>query len=132
MLSMGDTLVPLIFMSNGKHLWNIAGDKKAWPVSMKIENLLPEISQTASMRSVKMVPLILIMIKNRNIPQKRLDEQRQTNQEVLNGVLQRVLQALTSKQHPSTQSGYYNVLCVDRNFRCCKQDSSALCADCLE
>jgi len=31
-LSVGDTLVPLIFMYNGTHLSNFAGDKKEWPV----------------------------------------------------------------------------------------------------
>jgi hypothetical protein len=33
-LRLGDTLVPLIFMSDGTHLSNVAGDKKEWPVCM--------------------------------------------------------------------------------------------------
>jgi hypothetical protein len=49
---------------------------------------------------------------------------------VLNEVLQRVLQALTFKQHPSAESGYYNVLCADGNFRRCKPVLSAWLADC--
>jgi len=52
-----------------------------------------------------MVALLPIPIKNRNIPQ-----QRQTNREVLNEVLRRLLQALTFIQNPSSGSGYYNVL----------------------
>jgi hypothetical protein len=32
MLRLGYTLVPMIFMSNGTHLSNIAGDTKEWPV----------------------------------------------------------------------------------------------------
>jgi hypothetical protein len=72
-----------------------------------------------------MVALLPIPIKNRNILQKRLDEQRQTNREVLNEVLQWVLQPLTFKQHPSAESGYYNVLCEDGNFRHCKLVLSA-------
>jgi len=35
----GDTLVPLIFMSDGTHLSNSAGNKKVWPVYMTIGNL---------------------------------------------------------------------------------------------
>jgi len=57
------------------------------------------------------------MIKNRNIPQKRLNEQRQTNQDVLNEVIRRVLQPLTFKQNPTAESGYYNILCAAGNFR---------------
>jgi hypothetical protein len=54
---------------------------------------------------------------NRNIPQKRLEEQQHTNSEVLNEVLQRVLQPFIFKQNPGTGSRYYNVLCADGNFR---------------
>jgi len=79
MLSMGDTLVPLIFMSTGTHLSNFAGDKKEWPVYMTICNLSLKIHQMLSMHSIVMVGLLSIPIKNCNIPQKQLDEQRQTN-----------------------------------------------------
>jgi hypothetical protein len=37
-LRLGDTLVPLILMSNGIHLSNFAGDKKELPVYMTIGN----------------------------------------------------------------------------------------------
>jgi len=67
-LRVGDTLVPLIFMSDGMHLSNFAGDKKEWPVYMKIGNLSSKIRQTPSTHSVVMVALLLIPIKNRNIP----------------------------------------------------------------
>jgi hypothetical protein len=67
-----------------------------------------------------MVALLPIPIMNRNIPQKRLDEQWHTNREVLNEVLRRVRQPLTFKQNPSAESGFYNVLCADGNFRRCK------------
>jgi len=132
MFRVRDTLVPLIFMSDGTHLSNFAGDKKDWPVYMTIGNLSSKIRQTPSTHSVVMVALLPILIKNLNIPQKWLDEQRQTNQEVLNEVLRRVLQPLTFKQHPSAQSGYYNVLCADVNFRRCKPVLSAWLADCPE
>jgi len=69
-------------------------------------------------------------MKNRNIPQKRLDEQRQTNHEVQNMVLRWVLQSLALKQNPSAESGYNNVLPADVNFRCCKLVLAAWLADC--
>ena len=64
-----------------------------------------------------MVALLPIPIMNRNIPQKWLDEQRQTNREMLNEVLQRVPQPLTLKRNPGAESGYYNVLCANGTFR---------------
>jgi len=79
-----------------------------------------------------MVALLPIPIQNRNIPQKRLDEQRQTYREVLNEVLRRVLQPLTFKLNPSAESGYYNILCADGNFRRCKPVSAGWLADCPE
>jgi len=76
-------------MSDGTHLSNFAGDKKEWPVYMTIGNLSSKICQMPSTHSVVMVALLPIPTKNCNIPQKRLDEQRQTNGEVLNEVLRR-------------------------------------------
>jgi len=105
-LRLGDTLVPLIFMSDGTHLSNFASDKKEWPVYMTIGNLSSKIGQMPSAHTVVMVSLLPIPIKNCNIPQKPLDEQRQTNREVLNEVLRRVLQPLTFKQNPNAESGY--------------------------
>jgi len=125
----GDTLVPLIFISDGTHLLNFAGDNKEWAVYMTIGNLSSKIRQMPSTHSVVIVALLAIPIKNRNIPQKRLDEQRETNREVLNEVLRRVLQPLTFKHNPGTKSGYYNVLCADGNFRCCKPILAAWLAD---
>jgi hypothetical protein len=116
----GDTLVPMSFMSDRMHLSNFTGDKKEWPVYMTIGNPSSKIRQTPSTHSIVMVALLLIPIKNRNIPHKGLDEVRQTNREVLNEVHRRLLQPLTSKQNPSAGSGYYIVLCADGNFRWCK------------
>ena len=116
-------------MSDRTHLSNFAGDKKEWPVYMTIRNQSSNISQTPSKQSVVIVALLPIPIKNRNIPQMRLDEQRQTNQEVLNEVLRLLLQSLTFKQNPSAGSGYYNVLCADGNFRRSKPVLPAWLAD---
>jgi hypothetical protein len=51
---------------------------------------------------------------------------------VLNEVLWRALHPLTFKQNPSAKSRYYNVLCADGNFRCCKPVLAAWLADCPE
>jgi hypothetical protein len=48
----------------------------------------------------------------------------------MNEVLRRVLRPLTLKQHPSTESGFYKVLCADSNFRHCKPVLSAWLAEC--
>jgi len=71
---MGDTRVALIFMSDRTHLSNFAGDKKEWPVYMTIGNVSSKIRQMPSTHSVVMVALLLIQIKNGNIPQKRQHE----------------------------------------------------------
>jgi hypothetical protein len=97
-------------MSDGMHLSNLAGNKKEWPVYMKIGNLSSRIRQMPSMQSVIMFALLLISITNRITPPKRLDEQRETNREVLNQVLRRVLHPLTCKHNPTAESGYYNIL----------------------
>ena len=96
---------------------------------MTIGNLSSKIHQMPSTHSVVMVALLLIPIKNRNFPQKWLDEQRRTNREVLNEVLRQLLQPLTFKHNPAAESGYYNVLCVDGNFRSCKPVLAAWLAD---
>ena len=44
-LSVGDTLVPWIFMSDRTHVWNFAGDKNEWPVYMTIGNQSSNICQ---------------------------------------------------------------------------------------
>jgi hypothetical protein len=101
----GDKLVPLIFMSDGTHLSNFAGDKKEWPVYMTIGNLSSKLRKMPSTHSIVLVALLPIPIKNRNNPQKQLDEQRHTNREVLNEVLRRVRKPLTFIQNPSAESG---------------------------
>ena len=131
-LKLGDTLVPLMVMSNGTHLSNFDGEKKEWPVYMTIGNVSSKIRQMPSAHTVIMVALLPIPIKKRNIPQKWLDELLQTNREVLTKVLQWVLQPITSKQNPNTESGCYNVLCADGNFRCWKPVLAAWLADCPE
>jgi len=105
-LRLEDTLVPMILMSDRTHLSNFTCDKKEWPVYMTIGNLSSKIRQMPSAHTIEMVALLPIPFKNRNIPQKRLDEQRQTNREVLNEVLWQLLQPLTFKQNSNAESGY--------------------------
>jgi len=132
MLRVRDTQVPLIFMSDGTHLSNFAGDKEEWPVYMTISNLSSKIHQTPSTQRVVMVALQWIPIRNRNIAQKGLDEQRQTNREVLLEVLWQVLQRQIFKQYRSAESGYYNVLYVDGNITHRKPVIAPWFPDCLE
>jgi hypothetical protein len=66
-------------MSDGMHLSNFAGDNTEWPVYMTIGNLSSKLHQMPTTHSVVMVALLPIPIKNRNIHQKRLDEQQHKN-----------------------------------------------------
>jgi len=129
-LRVGDTLVPLIFMSDGTHLSNVAGDMKWWPGYMTIGKLSSKIRQMPSTHSVVIVALLQIQIDNCNIPPKWLDEQRQSNREVLNEELRQELQSLSFKQNPGSESRYYNVLSADGNFRRRKPVVEAWLADC--
>jgi len=126
----GCTLVPLIFLSDGTHLSNFAGDKKESSVYMIIGNISLKIRKMPSTHSVVIVALLPIPNKNSNIPQKRLDVKREANQEMLNDVLRQVLQPFSFKQHPSTESGYDNILYADGNFSLCKPGVATWIADC--
>jgi hypothetical protein len=78
-LRVGDTLVPLIFISDGTHLSNFVGDRTEWPVCMPIGNLSSKIRQMPSTHCVVMVALRPIPIEIFNILQKRLVDQGHTN-----------------------------------------------------
>jgi hypothetical protein len=132
MLIREDTLVPLVFMSDGTHFSNSGGEKKVWPVYWTIGNLSSKIRQMPSVHTIVMVALMPIAMKNRNMPPRRLDEQRQTNREVLKEVLCPVLNPLTFKLNPNSEGGYYNVLCADGNFRHSKPVLAPWLADCPE
>jgi len=115
-LRVGDTLVRLIFMSDGTHHSNFAGMQKEWSVYMTNGNISSKICQMDSTHSVVMVALPRIPINNGNIHQKRHHEQRHKNREVLNEVLLRILQPLTLKHNPSAESRNYDVLCAHGNL----------------
>ena len=119
-------------MSDGTHITNLVGDKTEWPLYITIGNLSTKIGQMPSTHSVVMATLQPIPIKNRNIPQQRLDEQQQTIRDVLNEVLLQLLQLFTFNHITSAGGGYHNVLCADGNFSRCKPVIAAWLADCPE
>jgi len=131
-LRLGDTVVPSIFMCDRTHLPNFCGDKIEWLVCMIIGNLSSKSRPMPSAHRIVMVTLLPIPIQIRNDLHQWLDKQRQTNREVLNNVLWRVLQPLTFKQNPNAESGYYNVLYADGSFRRWKPVLAAWLADCPE
>jgi hypothetical protein len=67
-------------MSDRIQLSNFAGDMNEWQVYMRIGNSSANIHKMPSTLSIVMVILLQVPIKNHNICQKQLDEQRQTNQ----------------------------------------------------
>jgi hypothetical protein len=73
---MGDTIVPLIFMSDATHLTNFAGDHKAWSVYMMIGNLYPAVRMRLALQSVLLVGLLPVPIELRDVPARQLDWQR--------------------------------------------------------
>jgi hypothetical protein len=77
-----------------------------------------------------MVTVLCIPIKRRGVAWDGLDVLHRTKGEVLDEMIRRVLQPFTCIQHPSTNSGYYNVLCADGNFRRCIPHLSAGLPDC--
>jgi len=129
---MGNTLFPVIFLSDGTHLSNFARDMKSCPVYITIGNLSSNIRQIPSTHRVVIVTLLPIPIKNCNSPYTQQDEQWQTKQEVLNEVLWRVLQPVIWEQNPGAESGYLNILCADGNIRRCTPVCAAWLADCPE
>jgi len=131
-LRLGDTLLLLIFISDGTHLSNFAGYTKESPGYMTIGNPSSKICQMPSMHTIIMVTLLPIAIMNRTIPQKWLEEHWQTNREVLNRVLRQLLLSLTIKQNPGAVSEYYNFLRSDGKFRRCKLVLAVWLADCPE
>lgn len=72
-LIIGDTVLPLIFISDGTHLVNFVCDKTASPVYMTIGKITSKSHQMPSIHSILIFTLLLILIKNFDIPQTRLD-----------------------------------------------------------
>jgi len=99
---------------------------------MTIGNLSSKIRQMPSTHNIVMVALLLIPIKNRNNPQKRLAVQRQTHRKVLNEVLRQVLQPSIFKWNPGAKCWFHNILCADGNFRRCRPVLAGWLADCPE
>jgi len=99
---------------------------------MTIGNVSLKIRQMPSTHSIGMVALLPNPIKNNTIPQKRLDEQRKPDREVLNEALQLLLLPRNFKWNPRAGRGYYNVVCADGNCRHRKLVLAAWLADCLE
>jgi len=73
-LSFGDTLLPLIFISDGMHHLHFVCNKKESPVYMTLGRLCSKIHQMPSIHSIVIFTLLLILIKNFHIPQNQLDE----------------------------------------------------------
>ena len=87
---------------------------------MTIGNLSSTIHHVLSNECTILVTFLRIPIKNCNIPQLQVAEQWQTNWEVVNKVIPRVLKPLSFTQTPSAESQYYKVLCAHGNLRRCK------------
>jgi hypothetical protein len=130
MLRLGDTLVPLLFMSNRTNLSNFARHQTEWLIYIIIGNMCWNIRQLHSTHTVVMVTTLPIPIQNHNVHQKWLDQQQETHRKVLNKVLQQVNPPLTFKRKANAKSGNCNVLCANGIIRCCTPVLAVWLADC--
>jgi Plavaka transposase len=124
MLDDGDTVVPIIFMSDATHLTNFSGDKKAWPVYMTIGNLSSSARMAPAMHSVLLIALLPIAVKMRDIPLSRYTAQKEHNRMVLQHVLRHILGPL---MRPDRRIFYAR--CADGHFRRCVASPAAWIAD---
>ena len=125
-LTAGDTLVPLIFMSDATHLTNFCGDKKAWPIYMTIGNLSAKARMKHTMHGVLLVALLPIPVKMRDIPAKKRNAQREHNRMVMQHVLKHVMQDILDDGGPVR---HFYAHCADGNVRHCYPILAAWMAD---
>lgn len=111
-------------MSDGTHLTNFSGDKKAWPIYMTIGNLSAEARMKHSLHSVVLVALLPIPIKMRDIPLGRRNAQRERNRMVSQHVLHHVMKPILNPE-----SRRFHARCADGNFRRCYATIAAWMAD---
>ena len=123
---MGQTIVPIILMSDGTHLTNFCGDKKVWPIYMTIGNLCAAVRMKHSMHAVLLVALLPIPIKMHYIPLKKRNAQREHNQMVLQHVLQDVMQGLLQSEN---ENGHFYTYWADGRFRYCYPTLAGWMAD---
>jgi hypothetical protein len=110
----GETIVPLIFLSDSTHLTNFAGDKKAWPVYMTIGNIHSTVRMKPTMHSVVKVALLPQPLKARDVPLSQKNKQKKHNRLIQQTVLDYVLQPLSN-----AQDWQFDAFCSDENWRRC-------------
>jgi len=87
----GDTVVPMIFLSDGTYLTNFSGDKKAWPVYMTIGNRSTTIKMAPSYHSILLIALLPIPIEMCDVPISQYNAQKEHNRKIKQHVLRHVL-----------------------------------------
>jgi hypothetical protein len=110
----GETIVPLIFLSDSTHLTNFAGDKKAWPVYMTIGNIHSTVRMKPTMHSVVLVALLPQPLKARDVPLSHKNKQKKHNRLIQQTVLDYLLQPLSN-----AQDWQFDAFCSDENWRRC-------------
>jgi len=129
-LPVGDTVVPIIFMSDATHLTNFCGDKKAWPVYMTIGNLSAKARMQHTMHGVLLLALLPIPVKMREVPAKIRNAQREHNRSVVQNVLKHVMQDLLASGSKEQRHGQdFYTFCADGQVRHCHPILAAWMAD---
>jgi hypothetical protein len=120
----GDTVVPMIFLSDTTHLTNFSGDKKAWPVYMTIGNLSTTIRMAPSYHGILLIALLPIPIKMRDVPISQYNAQKEHNRMIQQHVLRHVLGPLMDADRR-----VFYARCADDYFRYCVASPDAWIAD---
>jgi hypothetical protein len=120
----GDTVLPMIFLSDATRLTNFYGNKKAWPVYMKIGNLSTTIRMASSYHCILLIARLPIPIKMRDVPLSQYDTQKEHNQMIQQHVLRHVLGTLMD----ANRRVFY-ARCADDYFTHCVASPAAWIAD---
>ncbi|KAI5852013.1 hypothetical protein BZA05DRAFT_445175 [Tricharina praecox] len=123
-LDAGDTMVPMIFVSDVTHLTNFSGDKKAWTVYMTIGNLPATVRMAPSQHGILLVALLPIPVKMRDVRIAEYNTQKEYNRMIQQHILHHVLRPLIdANRHMSCAQ------CADGYFRHSVASPAAWIAD---
>ena len=111
----GDTIVPIILMSDATHLTNFVGDHKAYPVYMTIGNITATARMKVSLPSVVLLALLPISMKATGTETAKAEkEKKEKHRLVIQEILQHILKALIRPERR-----IFHSLCTDGFFRRC-------------
>jgi len=116
--------VPIIGLSDLKHITNFSGDKKAWPVYLMIGNILSRTRSSPAKMPILLLPLLPVPEMFTGESARANEAQRQTNPDALRAVFDLVLALLPQVAQEGTVMD-----CADSKTRLCLPILSAWIVD---